>query len=186
MPSGWAGGLVFMFVFLSFSISVTLRYHQYSQKSALASYSRHIHITKTQGWEGAWVWSLVCVKKHFHQYFLPAVTSQPVALTTMKGLLQPLLLLGRQTWVWGSDETCCFFAHGQLRPDPAHSKTRWLLFKKTHPDYASKQMIILYFFHIWKILLVTTSPHWWCNSICNPLLVTIIYFQVHRGHIMLK
>lgn len=27
MPSGWAGGLAFMFVFLSFSISVTLRYH---------------------------------------------------------------------------------------------------------------------------------------------------------------
>jgi len=38
---------MFVLVFLSFSVSVTLCYHGYSQKSALTSHHRHIHITKT-------------------------------------------------------------------------------------------------------------------------------------------
>lgn len=47
MPYGRAGGLIFVFIFLSFSISVTLRYHWYGQKSALSSWQQHIHIAIT-------------------------------------------------------------------------------------------------------------------------------------------
>lgn len=74
MPSGLAKGLIFVFVFLNFSISVTLRYHWYSQKSALTSHNKHIHITKTHDLfnrlKRSLAWSLVCAKKHLHQYFL--------------------------------------------------------------------------------------------------------------------
>lgn len=142
---------------------------------------------QAQDWEGAWVWTLVCVKKHSHLYFLPAVTSQPVALTTRKGLSQPLLPLGRQTWVWGSDATFCFFAHGQLRPDPAHSKTRLSLFKKTHPDYTSKQMTILYFLFILENFIGHhISPLVMQNHLQPVAHDCPIFSGASRGHTMLK
>lgn len=137
MPSGLAKGLIFVFVFLNFSISVTLRYHWYSQKSALTSHNRHIHITKPHDLLNRLKRSLG-VKSRLCEEAPPPVFSAQLtcynqSLLPLGKVCQPLLPLGRKTSVWGSNETCLFFAYGQLRPDPACSKTilNYCLWKHT-------------------------------------------------------
>lgn len=127
MPSGWAGGLIFVFVFLSFSISVTLRYHWYSQKSALTWHDRHIHIAKAHDLNRPK--RSLSLKSRLCEEAPPPIFSAQLPYYNQLHLppgkvCQHLLPLGRMMSVWDTNETCCFFASGQLRPDPACSNTR--------------------------------------------------------------
>lgn len=128
MPSGWAGGPIFVFVFLSFSISVTLHYHWYSQKPALTSHDRLVHITNTHDLLNRLKRSFG-LKSCLCEEAPPPIFSAQLPCCYQSCLppgrfCQHLLPLRKMTSAWGSNETCCFFAIGQLRPDPACSKTR--------------------------------------------------------------